>query len=142
MDDSTQHTTEFRVTVDGERFTCEDAQGLGPQGDGGLPGQELTVTLTGCVLTDTPKALAWALGRDATGPRSVRIDATTADGREVVTAWDLTDAAPTRIDDSSGTASNHETRIQRLTLHAAKITPVLRDEDRFQDAGTTPPPGT
>ncbi|MER5773580.1 hypothetical protein ABT144_04615 [Streptomyces sp. NPDC002039] len=52
----------------------------------------------------------------------------------VVTAWELTDADPTGTDDASGTASNHETRIQRLTPHAVKTTPVARDEDRLQDA--------
>ncbi|MDJ0384783.1 hypothetical protein [Streptomyces sp. G-G2] len=121
---SAARSTEFRVTVEGERFTCEDVQGLGPQGDGGFPGEVLTVTLTGCVLTDTPKALSWALAEDPRGPRSVSIEETDAVRREVITTWELTDAAPNQVRGASTTASNHETRIQRITLNAAKITPV------------------
>ncbi|GGZ92101.1 hypothetical protein [Streptomyces subrutilus] len=162
MDTTTQPTqttqpSQFRVTVAGERFTCDDAQGLGPQGDGGLPGQELTVTLTGCVLTDVPAALSWALaetvepvhpgiddaaegeGEDGPQSASVRIDETDAAGRQVITAWELTGAAPAQVQGASTTASNHETRIQRLTLTAVKITPILRDEERFEAAGIAAP---
>ncbi|MFG2617031.1 hypothetical protein ACGFXC_05355 [Streptomyces sp. NPDC048507] len=130
MDHFTQHPAPFGITVDAERFTCEEVQGLGPQGDGGLPGQELTLTFTGCVLTDTPRAAAWALGEDPVRPRSVTLDEPDATGRAVVTTWELTDAVPAGLQGASTTASNHETRIQRLTVHAAKITPVLRDEER------------
>ncbi|MER5809564.1 hypothetical protein ABT143_15440 [Streptomyces sp. NPDC002033] len=138
MDHFSTHPAQFGITVDGERFTCEEVQGLGPQGDGGLPGQELTVTLTGCVLTDTPRAAAWALGEERGRPRRVTLDEPDATGRAVVTTWELADAVPAGLHGASTTASNHETRIQRLTLHAAKITPVLRDEERT--AHNTAPP--
>lgn len=132
MTDTTNRSVQFRATVDGERFTCEEVQGLGPQGDLGLPGQELTVTLTGCLLTDTPKAAEWALAETPGRPATVTIDETDATGREVITSWELTDAVPGGLHGASTTASNHETRIQRLTLHATKITPLLREPERSE----------
>ncbi|WP_424216225.1 hypothetical protein ACN20G_29200 (plasmid) [Streptomyces sp. BI20] len=122
-----EHETHYSVGVDGERFTCARVTGLGPQGDGGLPGQELTVTLDGCVLTDAPRAEAWLLDRERTGPRDVTVDETEADGRTVRTTWELTEAAPLHLHGHSATASNHETRVTRVTLKATMITPVLND---------------
>lgn len=129
-DSETKTTNGFHVTVHGERFTCREISGLGPQGDGGLPGQVLTVTLTDCVLTDTPKAQEWALSADASPVvRHVKIEETAgdagADQAGPLATWYLSDARPGAIGDYSTTASNHETRIDRLTVYAEKIAPDL-----------------
>ncbi|MCY0957370.1 hypothetical protein [Streptomyces sp. H27-H5] len=124
---TTTHPPRFRVTVEGERFTCEEAQGLDPRDGRGVPdGRDLTVTLTGCVLTDAPDALSWALAEEADGPRpvSVTIDETDATGREVLTTWQLTDAAPAQLQGAETREADHEGRIRRLTLDAARITAV------------------
>lgn len=125
-DSETKTTSEYHVTVHGERFTCREVSGLGPQGDGGLPGQVLTVTLTDCVLTDTPKAEEWALSaEDAPVVRHVKIEETAGSAAEPLATWYLSDARPGEIGDHSTTASNHETRIGRLTVYAEKIAPDL-----------------
>ncbi|MCY0954447.1 hypothetical protein [Streptomyces sp. H27-S2] len=129
-DSETKTTSGYHVTVHGERFTCREVSGLGPQGDGDLPGQVLTVTLTDCVLTDTPRAQEWALSADASPVvRHVKIEETAGDTAGEAAAplatWYLSDARPGAIGDYSTTASNHETRIDRLTVHAEKIAPDL-----------------
>ncbi|MER6516226.1 hypothetical protein ABT246_05060 [Streptomyces sp. NPDC001553] len=141
MDYSTTHSPRFRVTVEGERFTCEEAQGLGSRGDGEAFGPDLTVTLTGCVLADAPDALSWALAEEADGPRPVRvtIDETDAGGREVLTTWQLTDAAPAQLQGAETRAADHEGRIRRLTLNATRITELPRTAGTPGTAGV---PGT
>ncbi|WP_424216306.1 hypothetical protein ACN20G_29650 (plasmid) [Streptomyces sp. BI20] len=94
------HETRYSVGVDGERFTCARAIGLGPQGDGGLP------------------------GRARTGPRDVTADETDADGRAT---WEPTEAAPIGLDGDGITASNRETRVTRVMLQATVITPILNE---------------
>lgn len=130
MNESVVHTSHtsssYYVTVHGERFTCSEVTGLGPQGDLGLPGQELTLTLDDCVLTDVPAAQEWALSADAAAETChVKIEETREGTVGPVTTWYLTDARPDSITDFSTTATSHETRIERLTLHAAKISPDL-----------------
>ncbi|MFJ6793190.1 hypothetical protein [Streptomyces sp. NPDC091268] len=116
----------YNVTVRGERFTCAEVSGLGPQGDLGLPGQELTLTLEDCVLTDVPGAHEWALSAEGPAePCDVKIEEMAAGSATPVTTWYLHDARPDGIAEHSTTASNHETRIARLTVHATKITPDL-----------------
>ncbi|MER5776729.1 hypothetical protein ABT144_20985 [Streptomyces sp. NPDC002039] len=141
MDYSTTHPPRFRVTVEGERFTCAEAQGLGSRGDGDAPGPDLTVTLTDCVLVDAPDALSWALAEEADGPRPVRvtIDETDAAGREVLATWQLTDAAPAQLQGTRTRAADHEGRIRRLTLNAARITELPRTAGTPETAGI---PGT
>ncbi|MFD7260463.1 hypothetical protein [Streptomyces sp. NPDC059874] len=115
----------YSVTVSGERFTCAQISGLGPQGGLGLPGQELTLTLDDCVLTDVPGAQEWALSAEGLAEScDVTIEEMVPDSPTPVTTWHLHDAKPDGIADHSTTASNHETRIGRLTVHAAKISPV------------------
>ncbi|MFC9293970.1 hypothetical protein ACFTWH_03470 [Streptomyces sp. NPDC057011] len=114
----------YYVTVRGERFTCTEISGLGPQGDLGLPGQELTLTLDDCVLTDVPGAQEWALAEQGPAePCDVTIEEMAAGSQTPLTRWYLHDARPDDVADHSTTASNHETRIGRLTVHATKITP-------------------
>ncbi|MER5762551.1 hypothetical protein [Streptomyces sp. NPDC002082] len=116
----------YYVTVRGERFTCGDVTGLGPQGDLGLPGQVLTLTLDECVLTDVPGAREWALSTEAPAePCNVKIEEIRAGSTAPPTTWYLTDARPDSVTDHSTTATSHETRIGRLTLHAAKISPAM-----------------
>ncbi|MET9319475.1 hypothetical protein ABZX75_04655 [Streptomyces sp. NPDC003038] len=116
----------YSVTVRGERFTCREVNGLGAQGDGGLPGQVLTITLADCVLTDVPGAREWALSAGGSPvAQDVTIDETAADGEAPRAVWHLTGARPGDIAEPSTTASNHETRIQLLTVYAEKITPDL-----------------
>ncbi|MEU9802344.1 hypothetical protein [Streptomyces sp. NPDC051000] len=140
MDYSTTHPPRFRVTVEGERFTCEEAQGLGPRENDGDPGRDLTVTLTGCVLADAPHALSWALAEEADAPRpvSLTIDETDAAGRRVLTTWELTDAAPAQLQGTETRAADHENRIARLTLNATRITEV----PGAAGSGTAAIPGT
>ncbi|MFD3540814.1 hypothetical protein ACFWUQ_15120 [Streptomyces sp. NPDC058662] len=127
MTDSDVKTrSSYYVTVRGERFTCGEITGLGPQGDLGLPGQELTLTLDDCVLTDVPNAEEWALSAEGSRmPRHVRIEEVGAGESTPLTTWYLHDARPESVADCSATASNHETRIGRLVVHAAKIAPTL-----------------
>lgn len=127
MNESTGNTqSSFYVTVRGERFTCDEVTGLGPQGDLGLPGQELTLTLAGCVLTDVPGAREWALSAEARAePSHVKIEEMRPGSEAPLTTWYLSDARPDGITDHSTTATSHETRIGRLTVHAAKISPDL-----------------
>lgn len=128
-------TSSYYVTVHGERFTCAEVTGLGPQGDLGLPGQELTLTLDDCVLTDVPRAHAWALSTqapaapadDAAVADHVKIEEMTAGETTPRTTWYLHDVRADAVAEPSTTASNHETRITRLTVHAAKISPTLPD---------------
>ncbi|MFD9359588.1 hypothetical protein [Streptomyces sp. NPDC060031] len=116
----------YYVTVRGERFTCGEVTGLGPQGDLGLPGQELTLTLDDCVLTDVPRAQEWALSaQGAAEPSHVKIEEMTPGSAAPLTTWYLHDARPDAVADQSTTAANHETRIGRLTVHAAKISPDM-----------------
>ncbi|MEU9254906.1 hypothetical protein AB0D66_24030 [Streptomyces sp. NPDC048270] len=127
MSESVAHTSSsYYVTVRGERFTCGEVTGLGPQGDLGLPGQELTLTLGDCVLTDVPGAADWALSAEtAAEPCHVKIEEMRPDSAAPVTTWYLSDARPDVITDQSTTATSHETRIGRLTVHAAKISPDM-----------------
>ncbi|MET9857324.1 hypothetical protein ABZY57_30895 [Streptomyces sp. NPDC006450] len=117
----------YYVTVRGERFTCGAVTGLGPQGDLGLPGQELMIVLEDCVLTDVPGAQDWALSAHASAETShVKIEEVRPGSAAApLTTWYLSDARPDEITDHSTTATSHETRIGRLTLHAAKISPDL-----------------
>ncbi|MFD9412080.1 hypothetical protein ACFWBN_34450 [Streptomyces sp. NPDC059989] len=118
-------SSSYYVTVRGERFTCGEISGLGPQGDLGLPGQELTLTLDDCVLTDVPGAQEWALAEEGSAePCDVTIEETVPGAPTPLTMWHLEGARPDDIADRSTTASNHETRIGRLTVHATKITPA------------------
>ncbi len=127
MNESVANTSSsYYVTVRGERFTCGEVTGLGPQGDLGLPGQELPLTLGDCVLTDVPGAAEWALSADAPGePCDVKIEEMRSGSAAPVTTWYLSDARPDGVTDHSTTATSHETRIGRLTLHAAKISPDM-----------------
>ncbi|WP_411103060.1 hypothetical protein [Streptomyces sp. cmx-4-9] len=127
MTESVANTSStYHVTVRGERFTCGEITGLGPQGDLGLPGQELTLTLDDCVLTDVPGAQEWALSADGvSAPEHVTIEETAAGESVPRTTWYLHDVRADAAANPSTTASNHETRIGRLTVHAAKITPSL-----------------
>ncbi|MFI5864053.1 hypothetical protein [Streptomyces sp. NPDC051546] len=119
-------SSSYYVTVRGERFTCGEVTGLGPQGDLGLPGQVLTLTLDDCVLTDVPAAREWALPSEASAePFNVKIEEMRAGSATPHTTWYLTDARPDSITDHSTTATSHETRIGRLTVHAAKISPDM-----------------
>ncbi|CAM5293546.1 hypothetical protein SAVIM338S_00337 [Streptomyces avidinii] len=119
-------SSSYYVTVRGERFTCGTVVGLGPQGDLGLPGQELAVTLDDCVLTDVPGAEEWALSAQGEAERChVKIEEMRSGSAAPYTTWYLSDARPDGITDPSTTAANHETRIARLTLHAAKISPDM-----------------
>ncbi|AWZ06046.1 MULTISPECIES: hypothetical protein [unclassified Streptomyces] len=119
-------SSSYYVTVRGERFTCGGVTGLGPQGDLGLPGQVLTVTLDDCVLTDAPGARDWALSAEAPAePCHIKIEEVRPGAVAPLTTWYLTDARPDTVTDHSTTATSHETRIGRLTLHAAKISPDM-----------------
>lgn len=119
-------SSSYYVTVRGERFTCGEVVGLGPQGDLGLPGQELSLTLDDCVLTDVPRAREWALSAEGRAePCHVKIEEVRSGSAVPYTTWYLTDARPDGITDHSTTAANHETRIGRLTMHAAKISPDM-----------------
>lgn len=119
-------SSSYYVTVRGERFTCGDVTGLGPQGDLDLPGQVLTLTLDDCVLTDVPGAREWALSTEASAePCNVKIEEVRAGSAAPPTTWYLTDARPDSVTDHSTTATSHETRIGRLTMHAAKISPAM-----------------
>lgn len=119
-------SSSYYVTVRGERFTCGEVTGLGPQGDLGLPGQVLTITLDDCILTDAPGAREWALStEDSAEPCNVKIEEIRAESAAPPTTWYLVDARPDSITDDSATATSHETRIGRLTMHAAKISPDM-----------------
>ncbi|MFE4632856.1 hypothetical protein ACFRJ1_05680 [Streptomyces sp. NPDC056773] len=119
-------SSSYYVTVRGERFTCGEVTGLGPQGDLGLPGQVLTIILDDCVLTDVPGAQEWALStEDPAEPCNVKIEEIRAGSAAPPTSWYLTDARPDSTTDHSSTATSHETRIGRLTMHAAKISPDM-----------------
>ncbi|OEJ30868.1 hypothetical protein [Streptomyces subrutilus] len=121
-----QTSSSYYVTVRGERFTCGEVTGLGPQGDLGLPGQELTLTFDDCVLTDVPGAADWALSAEASAePCHVKIEEMRSGSADPVTTWYLSDARPDGITDPSTTATSHETRIGRLTVHASKISPDM-----------------
>lgn len=127
MNESTVNaSTSYFVTVRGERFTCGGVTGLGPQGDLGLPGQELVVVLDDCVLTDVPGAQGWALSADGPAePSHVKIEEMRPGPEAPLTVWYLSDARPDGITDHSTTATSHETRIGQLTLRAAKISPDM-----------------
>ncbi|MFJ7272009.1 hypothetical protein ACIQV3_36145 [Streptomyces sp. NPDC099050] len=127
MNESIANTaSSYHVTVRGERFTCGGVTGLGPQGDLGLPGQELTVVLDDCVLTDVPGAREWALSVDAPAePSHIKIEEFRPGLEVPITTWYLSDARPDAVTDDSTTATSRETRIGRLTMHAAKISPDL-----------------
>ncbi|MGW1771151.1 hypothetical protein [Streptomyces sp. NPDC002104] len=118
-------SSSYYVTVRGERFTCGEVTGLGPQGDLGLPGQVLTLTLDECVITDAPGARDWALSSTEAPaePCNVKIEEIREGSEAPLTTWYLTDARPDSITDHSTTATSHETRIGRLVMHAAKISP-------------------
>ncbi|MFJ9342154.1 hypothetical protein ACIRP0_23055 [Streptomyces sp. NPDC101733] len=127
MTDSVAHPiSSYYVTIRGERFTCGEITGLGPQGDLGLPGQELTLTLDDCVLTDVPKAEEWALSAEGPSiPENLKIEEVVPGEATPRTTWYLHDVRPDGMTDHSTTASNHETRIGSLTVHATKISPSL-----------------